>query len=507
MPGYKDCPMKAEVVVVGSGISGLTTAALLAKQNRQVVIVERNQRPGGALRHFIKREIPFDVGFHYSGCLGPGEILRVLWEYLGVWPHLRVYPFPSEGNDCLILRNSKKVIRAFFSYSHLEDEFCQAFPDERKGIVRYLKTLRDICGSLPFYNLDLPLSPFLQSPFPSQGIGLAQFLTSLTRNPELQAVLASPAFLYGVPPRQADLVVHAMVAHAFISGAYAIDGGGQAIVDAFLSVFRKAGVEILTGQEIESISIKNGSVVGVKTSEMEISCSEVVYSGYPKDLLDLVPEGTFRPIYCRRLRDLTDTISMFIVFGAVDDPGSLADLTWVNYYVIPDGLGILDVDPEYPEGTTLLMTAPGRRYSDPAQINASHGIILMRPASWDEVAPFSADTQGARSASYRKWKAQSADRLLEQAKKFLGYSNIEPVAIGSPLTFRDRLGSPGGAVYGVGHSLGQINPGVRTRLPGLWLSGQGTLMTGIVGASLSGLMTAGEMEGLESLWEEIRQCR
>ena len=117
MPGYKGCSVNAEVVVVGSGISGLTAAALLAKQNRQVVIVERNQKPGGALRHFVKRGIPFDVGFHYSGCLGQGEILRVLWEYLGVWPHLHVYPFSSGGNDCLILRNSGKTIRAFFSYN------------------------------------------------------------------------------------------------------------------------------------------------------------------------------------------------------------------------------------------------------------------------------------------------------------------------------------------------------------------------------------------------------
>jgi len=499
--------MKAEVVVIGSGISGLTAAALLAKKGRRVIILERNRRPGGALKRFTRRGIPFDIGFHYSGCLGSGGILRVLWEYLGVWSHLRVHPFPSEGNDRLILRNSGKSVRAFFSYKRLEDELRQAFPNEAEGVVTYLKTLRGICDSIPFYNMDLSLTPFLRGLLPSARIGLAPFLTSLTKDPDLQAVLVSPAFLYGVPPRQASLAVHAMVAHAFISGAYAIDGGGQAIADAFLSIFRKAGVEVLTGQEVESIFVTNEKVAGIKTSEMEIHCSKAVYTGHPAGLLDLVSEGTFRQAYHSRLQDLENTTSMFVVFGAVDNPASLRNLTWVNHYAIPSGLDILDVNLICPEESALLMTAPGRRYSAPALSDASRGIILMRPASWNEVAPFSIGAGGTRSASYKKWKSQSADRLLDQAKKLWGYSRIEPLAIGSPLTFRDKLGVPGGAVYGVQHCLNQINPGARTRLPGLWLSGQGTLMTGIVGASLSGLVTVGEMEGLESLWDEVRQCR
>ncbi|MEA1992496.1 MAG: NAD(P)/FAD-dependent oxidoreductase [Thermodesulfobacteriota bacterium] len=499
--------MKAEVVVIGSGISGLTAAASLTKRNRQVVIVERNQKPGGALKHFVRRGIPFDVGFHYSGCLGPGGILRVLWEYLGVWSHLRVHSFPSEGNDRLTLRHSRKSVRAFFSYERLEDELQQAFPIEAEGVATYLKALRDICDSIPFYNLDLPLTPFLRGPLPSARIGLAPFLTSLTKDPDLQAVLASPAFLYGVPPRQASLAVHAMVAHAFISGAYAIDGGGQAIVDAFLATLAEAGVDILTGQEVESVLVKENQVAGVKTSEGEIYASHVIYTGHPTSLLDMVPDGIFRKAFYNRMRNLINTDSMFVVFGAVDDPGSLDDLTWVNHYAIPSGLDILDVNLKYPEESALLMTAPGRRYSGPALSDAQRGIILMRPASWDEVAPFSVDSGKARPTSYKRWKARCADRLLDQAKKLWGYSRIEPLAIGSPLTFRDKLGVPGGAVYGVQHCLNQYNPGAKTRLSGLWLSGQGTLMTGIVGASLSGLVTVGEIEGLEPLWDEVRQCR
>ena len=83
---------------------------------------------------------------------------------------------------------------------------------------------------------------------------------------------------------------------------------------------------------------------------------------------------------------------------------------------------------------------------------------------------------------------------------------IEPLAVGTPLTFRDMLGAPQGCVYGAMQSLDQFNPGVRTRLAGLFLIGQSTLMTGVVGAAASGLVGAGEILGLEDLWEEIRAC-
>ncbi len=83
---------------------------------------------------------------------------------------------------------------------------------------------------------------------------------------------------------------------------------------------------------------------------------------------------------------------------------------------------------------------------------------------------------------------------------------IQPLATGTPLTFCDELSAPEGCTYGAMHCLDQFNPDIRTRLPGLYLSGQSTLMTGVVGASISALVAAGEITGLEPLWEEIKKC-
>jgi len=501
--------VKADAVVVGSGISGLTAALLLAKQGRRVVVVERHQQgAGGALRRFTRRGVPFDVGFHYTGCLGSGEILRVLWEYLGVWPHLTVRPFPPEGHDRMTL-SSGKVVRGFFSYDRLREELKSRFPEEEAAVDGYLDALERICRGIPFYNLDLPLTPFLRGMLLAAQRSLSSFLESLTGDRELQAVLAMPAFLYGVAPKRVSLAVHAMVAHGYLCGTYTVEGGGQAIVDGYLARLEELGGEVRIGQEVVAVRVQNGTVAGVVTQEGEIEAPQVIFTGHPAGLPALVPEGVFRPAYTRRLRELTDTGSMFVVFGAVEDPADLEELTWVNEYALPTGLDLLAVDPTRPEGGAMMVTAPGKRDSPSSFSAAARGVILMRPAAWCEIDPFSPFGDGLNESAYREWKAESSERLLERAGRLWGgaMGRITPVAAGSPVTFRKELGAFGGGVYGVEHSMEQITPGARTRLPGLWLSGQGTLMCGVVGAALSALVTVGEIVGLEPLWNEVRGCR
>ncbi len=502
--------MKTDVVVIGSGVSGLTAAALLAKSGRDVVLVEHHRRPGGSLKRFKRSGVPFDIGFHYTGCLGQGEVLRSLWEYLDLWPRLKVRRFPADGCDCVYFRGTDRVVHAYFSYDLLQEELCSHFPQERRAVRQYLGEARRISETIPFYNLDLPLTPFLRGFWKPALTGLKDFLTSLTANEYLHSVLALPGFLYGVPADKASLGVHDMVAHAFLSGAYAVDGGGQAIVDAFLSLLEDKGVRILTRTTAREIQVKGGRVNGLLTSKGEIQAREIVFTGHPSRILEMVPDGVFRPAYCHRIKNLLNTRSMFVVFGELIDSDPLkTDLVWKNFYLVEKGLGILETEEGCPENGSLMMTAPGKRDTDSRKSGADRGVILMRPASWKEVEVFENDPPGSRSPGYEDWKRRCEEALCEQVSRQWagGKKFIRPLTSGSPMTFRDELLSPRGAVYGAQHCLDQVNPGARTRLPGLYLSGQSTLMTGVVGASLSALVTVGEMTDLERLWDKVRKCR
>ena len=55
------------VVVVGSGLGGLTTAALLSMAGRKVLVLERHYTAGGFTHSYRRRGFEWDVGVHYVG--------------------------------------------------------------------------------------------------------------------------------------------------------------------------------------------------------------------------------------------------------------------------------------------------------------------------------------------------------------------------------------------------------------------------------------------------------
>ena len=64
-------PENLDAIVIGSGIGGLTTATLLSKIGKKVLVLEQHDQAGGCCHTFIDRGYEFDVGIHYIGEIGP----------------------------------------------------------------------------------------------------------------------------------------------------------------------------------------------------------------------------------------------------------------------------------------------------------------------------------------------------------------------------------------------------------------------------------------------------
>jgi len=161
------------------------------------------------------------------------------------------------------------------------------------------------------------------------------------------------------------------------------------------------------------------------------------------------------------------------------------------------------------ENNSLMVTAPGLRDYGYNSSPESFPVILMRPAKWDEVSYFIDKKETKRPSAYKDWKEKNCAQLINQVNELLGLGSgsIISVETGSPLTFHDELNMPDGAIYGPQFCIGQYNPGTRTKVQGLYLGGQGTLMPGVVGASLSGLVAAGNIGEVEPLWNKIRESQ
>ena len=90
---------KYDTIIIGSGLGGLMTALILAKEGKKVAVLEQNKQFGGNLQTFLRQGILFDTGVHYVGSLDKGQTLYSYFSYAGILPYLDLERMPQEGFD------------------------------------------------------------------------------------------------------------------------------------------------------------------------------------------------------------------------------------------------------------------------------------------------------------------------------------------------------------------------------------------------------------------------
>lgn len=79
---------KEKILVIGSGIGGLSTGIILAKLGFDVTVIEKNPQPGGMVRSYVRRGVQCDVGLHYLGALDHGHCcaaVSISWKLRTGW--------------------------------------------------------------------------------------------------------------------------------------------------------------------------------------------------------------------------------------------------------------------------------------------------------------------------------------------------------------------------------------------------------------------------------------
>jgi all-trans-retinol 13,14-reductase len=116
-----------------------------------------------------------------------------------------------------------------------------------------------------------------------------------------------------------------------------------------------------------------------------------------------------------------------------------------------------------------------------------------------------------RGEKYENWKSLKADKLIKLvSEKFPELKgNIEGYNVSTPLTLRDYIGTPDGGMYGT--ILDFNNPmtsyvAPRTKIPNLFFTGQNVNLHGMLGVSLSSLMTCGEFIGINNLIKKVNEA-
>ena len=149
---------KYDAIIVGSGLGGLTTAAILAKEGKKVLVLERHFVAGGFTHVFKRPKYEWDVGLHYVGDLNKNNMANGIFDYITStpiqWePMGEVYDTAIiEGDRYDFVVGEKNQIANLISY----------FPGEEKAINTYFKLIKSANAASPWFFCEKLLPPSWQ---------------------------------------------------------------------------------------------------------------------------------------------------------------------------------------------------------------------------------------------------------------------------------------------------------------------------------------------------------
>lgn len=497
-------PATYDAIIIGSGMSGLTSAVILAKEGKRVLVLEQHYRPGGYLHRFFRKGgVQFDVGFHYLGAVESGQVLGTYLDYCGVRSELEFIPLDPEGYDDLIFPEHRFVIPA--GADRFRARLLEHFPHERQGIDTYFRDLQTICDGFAFYRLHTEQDLNHADRWMSRPLGA--YLASLFTDPQIMAVLAGQNPLYGVEPARTPTGLHALVSDSFMQNPYTINGGGEALAQAMVRQIRRLGGEVKTRRAVREILVDDDRCVrGVHTERGETYHAPIIIScAHPKVTVRLLPDEVLRPGFRRRVLGMEDGVATLSVFGVTDvDLSRYARKNIYHYKRV-------DIDALYNNADRphefAFITVPTAR--EGRAKNGKHQVIVLAFLDWRRVEHWQASRSGERGDDYEAFKAREAEdvlRLVYEAMPELR-GNLDVVDVATPLTNRDFAASERGAAYGIHHSVeqsGRYGLRPRTRVGGLYMTGQSVLMPGVCGVTISAFHTCSHILGAEYLIQKVR---
>jgi all-trans-retinol 13,14-reductase len=525
--GYRYRPKRLapdyDAIVIGSGMGGLTTAALLSDLGKKVCVLEQHYTAGGYTHSYERAGYEWDVGVHYIGEVGAPTRTRKLFDYLS-GGNLKWAPMDDEYDRFYI---GDKVFNAMAGKREFRDNLLRQFPNEAKAIDRYIALLDRSGEALSAFGMGRgmpPLAAAAISPWLAWKRRGAyrrttwDVLSELTDDKDLIATLCGQWGDMGLPPKRSPFMAHAMIARHYLYGGYYPVGGSWRIADTIIPKIQAAGGEVFTYARVDQILVENGKVTGVRMADDHvIKCDCVISSaGVINTFKGLLPDDVAeRSGYRRALDTVEPSLGHLGVYVGLKGTAKEIGLPRTNYWVYPSNdydaaveRFIGDPDAPFP---VVYLSFPSAK--DPDYENRHPGtatIEIVAPAPYEWFEKWNDETWGKRGEDYEALKAHFGERLMETLYEKVPQARgkVDYYEVSTPLSTNWFGGYQRGELYGLAHTGERLEQDwlrPKTRIPGLWLTGQDVLTCGVTGAMMAGLITTMSMVGPRTMGPLMKQ--
>jgi 1-hydroxycarotenoid 3,4-desaturase len=481
------------VVIIGAGIGGLTSAALLAAQGSDVTVCEAAAGPGGKARQDIYDGVGIDAG---PTVFTKRTIFEAIFEACGgsLADHLTLVPADVLARHAW---SESERLDLFADPQASEDAIAVfAGPEEARGYARFRAAAKRAHDTLD----DSFMRNSKTTPWGlAARVGLAHIgdmlamrpmatlwpvLGSYFKDPRLLQLFGRYATYCGASPFQASATLM-LIAHVEAEGIWLIDGGLSALARALEALGGRNGVRYRYNASVTEIIIEHGKATGITLASGErITADRVVVNADPAAL----STGVFGVAAKRAVPAYTPkdrSLSAVTFLGNVRANGF--DLSHHNVFFSNDYRAEFDAlaKGQLARSPSVYLCAQDRKpnASSPTG-NERVQIIINAPANGD-------------THNYSEQEIGQCLTYMLQALAKAGLTLDGPLHATTPTDFNARYPATGGALYGRashGWAASFRRPGARTTIPGLYCAGGGTHPgAGVPMAALSGQLAAASL--------------
>ena len=473
----------SKVIIIGSGLGGLTCGFILQKNGYDVTVLEQGHQIGGCLQCFSRQGVKFETGMHFIGSAAEGQTMNRLMNFLCL-TDVELSPLDPKGYDTIALAGE------IFRFPNGRDAFVEQmssyFPKEKDNLKHYIDLVARIASASTLNSLtseerDLAMNTEYQTR------SINDVLESLFRDEILRNVLVGNLPLYAAERDKTPFAQHAFIMDFYNQSAFRVVGGSDVIAHSLARSIKEMGGQVLTDKRACRIRCNETQATGVETAdECFFPADYVVSTVHPARLLELLDTKLIRPAFRSRLSNIPNTTGCFTLYVKFKE--NTMPYMNTNFY------GYHSSSPWDSDQHDFLYMHHCHR--DKARF-AKSGVVLSY-MKMDEVARWQGTYVGHRGADYEAFKHEHAEQLIQDVERHHpGFTAaIDTYYTSTPLTYLDYTGTENGSMYGVAKDI-HLGPAgrvpYRTKVPNLFLAGQNVNSHGMMGVLVGTIVTCSEL--------------